>query len=99
MFESFYGLTENPFRMSADGQFRFMHKAYKKAWAYLNYALDKGEGFVLIAGRPGTGKTTLIQDTLSELDERIKPVKLISNQLQGEELLRLVALELGLQPQ
>ena len=99
MFESFYGLTENPFRMSADGQFRFMHKAYKRAWAYLNYALDKGEGFVLIAGRPGTGKTTLIQDTLSELDERIKPVKLISNQLQGEELLRLVALELGLQAQ
>ena len=100
MFESFYGLTENPFRMSADGQFRFMHKAYKKGWAYLNYALDKGEGFVLIAGRPGTGKTTLIQDTLSELDgKRIKPVKLISNQLQGEELLRLVALELGLQAQ
>ena len=100
MFEAFYGLSENPFRMSADEQFRFMHKAYKKAWAYLNYALDKGEGFVLITGRPGTGKTTLIHDTLSDLDsERIRPVRIISNQFQGEELLRLVALELGLQAQ
>jgi type II secretory pathway predicted ATPase ExeA len=100
MFESFYGLTANPFRMSADEQFRFMHKAYKKAWAYLNYALDKGEGFVLITGRPGTGKTTLIRDTLAELDsERVKPVSVVCNQLQDEELLRLVALGLGLQAQ
>ena len=70
MFESFYGLTANPFRMSADEQFRFVHKTYKKAWAYLNYALDKGEGFVLITGRPGTGKTTLVRDTLAELKKR-----------------------------
>ncbi len=100
MFEPFYGLTGNPFRMSADEQFRFVHKTYKKAWAYLKYALEKGEGFVLITGRPGTGKTTLIRDTIAELDsEQVKPLNIVSNQFQGEELLRLVALELGFQAQ
>jgi type II secretory pathway predicted ATPase ExeA len=96
MFESFYGFTDNPFRMSTDVQFRFAHRAYVKAWSHLNYALEKGEGFVLITGRPGTGKTTLIHDLLSELDsDSLQAVSLVSHQLQGEELLRLVALELG----
>ncbi len=100
MFESFYGLTTNPFRMSADEQFRYAHRAYVKAWSYIKYALEQGEGFVLITGRPGTGKTTLVRDTLSELDnDRIYAVNLVSNQLQGEELLRLVALEFGYQAQ
>jgi type II secretory pathway predicted ATPase ExeA/outer membrane protein OmpA-like peptidoglycan-associated protein len=96
MFESFYGFTDNPFRMSADEHFRYAHRAYVKAWSYLKYALEQGEGFVLITGRPGTGKTTLIRDTLSELDsDSLQAVSLISHQLLGEELLRLVALELG----
>ncbi|MEJ2454643.1 MAG: AAA family ATPase [Candidatus Thiodiazotropha sp.] len=100
MFESFYGLTSNPFRMSADEQFRYAHRAYVKAWSYIKYALEQGEGFVLITGRPGTGKTTLIRDTLSEIDsDRIYAVNLVSNQLQGEELLRLVALEFGFEAQ
>ncbi len=96
MFESFYGLKSNPFRMSADEHFRYSHQGYVKAWSYLKYALEQAEGFVVITGRPGTGKTTLIRDTLSELDsDRILPVNLVTNQLQGEELLRLVALEFG----
>lgn len=96
MFESFYGLTANPFRMSADEHFRYAHRTYVKAWSYLKYALEQAEGFVLITGRPGTGKTTLVRDILRELDdERVEPVNLVTNRLQGEELLRLVALEFG----
>lgn len=96
MFESFYGLTANPFRMSADENFRYAHRTYIKAWSYLTYALEQAEGFVLITGKPGTGKTTLIRNILSELDsERVRPVTLVTNLLQGEELLRLVALEFG----
>jgi type II secretory pathway predicted ATPase ExeA len=100
MFESFYGLSANPFRLSADERFRFAHRAYAKAWSYLKYALERGEGFVLITGRPGTGKTTLIRDILSELDEsKIVAVNLVTNQLQSEELLRMVALKLGFDAQ
>jgi type II secretory pathway predicted ATPase ExeA/outer membrane protein OmpA-like peptidoglycan-associated protein len=96
MFETFYELTTNPFRLSVDENFCYNHRAYNKAWSYLKYALGQAEGFVLITGRPGTGKTTLVRNILSELqDESVWPVNLATNQFQGEELLRLVALDFG----
>ncbi|MES9851870.1 MAG: AAA family ATPase [Candidatus Thiodiazotropha sp. L084R] len=97
MFESYYELNENPFRLSADENFRFAHKNYLKAWSYLSYALEQGEGFVMITGQPGCGKTTLIRDILSQLDSsKTLAINLVTNQLQAEELLRKVALEYGL---
>ncbi|MES9827647.1 MAG: AAA family ATPase [Candidatus Thiodiazotropha sp.] len=97
MFESYYKLDANPFRLSADERFRFAHKNYLKAWSYLVYALEQGEGFIMITGRPGSGKTTLIRDILSEVDKsKILAINLVTNQLQAEELLRKVALEYGL---
>ncbi|MEW8360880.1 MAG: AAA family ATPase [Candidatus Thiodiazotropha sp.] len=97
MFESYYKLNANPFRLSADEQFRFAHKNYLKAWSHLKYALQQGEGFVMITGRPGSGKTTLIRDIVSEIDSsEILAINLVTNQLQAEELLRKVALEFGL---
>ncbi|MEJ2611210.1 MAG: AAA family ATPase, partial [Candidatus Thiodiazotropha sp.] len=97
MFESYYKLDANPFRLSADESFRFAHKNYLKAWSYLSYALDQGEGFVMVSGKPGCGKTTLIRDILSELDtSKVLAINLVTNQLQAEELLRKVALEFGL---
>ncbi len=100
MFESFYGLSANPFRLSADEGFRFAHRSYKKAWSYLKYALDQAEGFVLVTGRPGTGKTTLIRDIINDIDpSKLTVVKLITNQFQSEELLRMIALELGFEAQ
>jgi type II secretory pathway predicted ATPase ExeA/outer membrane protein OmpA-like peptidoglycan-associated protein len=97
MFESYYKLDANPFRLSADEQFRFAHKNYLKAWSYLKYALEQGEGFIMVTGRPGSGKTTLIRDILAQVDEsQILAVNLVTNQLQAEELLRKVALEFGL---
>lgn len=97
MFESYYELNDNPFRLSADESFRFAHKNYLKAWSYLSYALEQGEGFVMITGQPGCGKTTLIRDILAQLDqEKTLAINLVTNQLQAEELLRKVALEYGL---
>jgi type II secretory pathway predicted ATPase ExeA/outer membrane protein OmpA-like peptidoglycan-associated protein len=97
MFESYYKLDANPFRLSADEQFRFAHKNYQKAYSYLKYALDQGEGFIMVTGQPGSGKTTLIRDIVSEVDDsKILAINLVTNQLQAEELLRKVALEFGL---
>jgi type II secretory pathway predicted ATPase ExeA len=97
MFESYYQLTENPFRLSADESYRFAHKNYLKAWSHLSYSLEQGEGFVMITGIPGSGKTTLIRDILAKLDKsKVLAINLVTNQLQAEELLRKVALEFGL---
>ena len=65
MYEAFYGLTADPFRLSADPRFCFSHQSYARAKAYVQYALHRAEGFVMITGRPGTGKTTLVQDLLA----------------------------------
>ncbi|MGD8912018.1 MAG: AAA family ATPase [Candidatus Thiodiazotropha sp.] len=97
MFESYYKLDANPFRLGADEHFRFAHKSYQKAYSYLKYALDQGEGFIMVTGWPGSGKTTLIRDILAQVDKsKILAINLVTNQLQAEELLRKVALEFGL---
>lgn len=96
MYESYFGFKDTPFRLSADERFRYAHKNYLRASAHLAYALEQGEGFVLITGQAGSGKTTLIRDVISELDEtRYHTLNLVTSQLQAEELLRKVALEYG----
>jgi type II secretory pathway predicted ATPase ExeA/outer membrane protein OmpA-like peptidoglycan-associated protein len=97
MYESYFGLKDTPFRLSADEGFRYAHENYLRASAYLAYALEQGEGFVMITGHPGSGKTTLIRDVISELDEtQYNVLNIVTSQLQAEELLRKVALEYGL---
>ena len=54
MYEQFYGFREEPFRLSPDSRLCFPHTSYKKAKAYMQYALHRREGFVMVTGRPGT---------------------------------------------
>ncbi|WP_316365593.1 AAA family ATPase [Candidatus Thiodiazotropha sp. CDECU1] len=97
MYESFFGFKDTPFRLSADEKFRYAHNNYLRASAHLAYALQQGEGFVMITGQPGSGKTTLIRDVISELDKaKYHCLNLVTSQLHAEELLRKVALEFGL---
>ena len=58
MYEVFYNLKAEPFRLSPDHKFCFDHKGYAKARAYMAYAFVRAEGFVMITGRPGTGIRT-----------------------------------------
>ncbi|MES9939148.1 MAG: AAA family ATPase [Candidatus Thiodiazotropha sp. 6PLUC7] len=97
MYESYFGFKDTPFRLSADEKFRYAHRNYLRASAYLAYALQQSEGFVMITGQPGSGKTTLVRDVISEIDaSRFNALNLVTSQLQAEELLRKVALEYGL---
>ncbi len=97
MYENFYGFNDEPFRLSPDSRLCFQHPSYRKAKAYMQYALHRGEGFVMITGRPGTGKTTLIGDLLNSLvNSNVKFSRLTSTQLEAEDLLRLVVLDFGI---
>lgn len=97
MYESFYGLREEPFRLSPDSRQCFKHPTYQKARAYMQYALERREGFVMVTGRPGTGKTTLINDITTQLNSQGNlHAALTSTQVQAEDLLRLVVLKFGL---
>lgn len=93
MYESFYGLTEEPFRLTPDSRLCYMHSSYKNAKAYMHYALYRGEGFVVVTGNPGTGKSTLISDLTSEFDGgKVLFSSLNCTQVQGDDLIRLIAL-------
>jgi type II secretory pathway predicted ATPase ExeA len=97
MYDKFYGLREEPFRLSPDSRRCFMHSSYKKAKAYMQYALQRREGFVMVTGQPGTGKTTLINDITSQLSSQGNlHAALTSTQIQADDLLRLTVLKFGL---
>jgi putative secretion ATPase (PEP-CTERM system associated) len=97
MYEEFYNLKEEPFRLSPNSRFCFKHPTYKKAFAYMQYALHRGEGFVMVTGQPGTGKTTLINDLISSVAEGLAVFANISStQLEADDLLRMVAYTFGL---
>jgi putative secretion ATPase (PEP-CTERM system associated) len=98
MYEAFYNLTEEPFRLSPNSRFCFRHSSYRKAKVYMQYALNRGEGFVMVTGQPGTGKSTLIDDLTSELhDGSTVFANLTSTQIEADDLLRLVVLNFGLE--
>ena len=97
MYEQFYGLREEPFRLSPDSRMCFMHPSYSKAKAYMQYALQRKEGFVMVTGRPGTGKTTLINDITARLaSQGHLHAALTSTQIGADDLLRLTVLKFGL---
>lgn len=97
MYDKFYNLKAKPFRLSPDPRFLFRSKVHSKALAYLRYGLQTGEGFVVITGGVGTGKTTLARLILSKINKsKITAVELMTSQLESDDLLRLVAAALGL---
>ena len=97
MYEEFYKLKAKPFRLSPDPRFLFRSKVHSKALAYLRYGLQAGEGFVVITGGAGTGKTTLARLILSTINKsKVMAVELVTSQLESDDLLRLVAAALGL---
>ncbi|MEH6570721.1 MAG: AAA family ATPase, partial [Halioglobus sp.] len=96
MYEAFYNLNAEPFRLSPDHRFGYEHEGYAKARAYMAYAFMRAEGFVMITGRPGTGKTTLIGELIDKLaDENVVTANLVCTQLQADDLLKMVAYTFG----
>jgi putative secretion ATPase (PEP-CTERM system associated) len=97
MYETFYGLTGKPFQLNPDPAFLFSSKGHSSAYAYLKYGVFQGEGFIVVTGEIGAGKTTLIRALLEELDPaRVIAAQLVSTMLDSDNLLRAVATAFGL---
>ena len=92
VYKSCYRLKDEPFRLSPDHRYSYVHPSYANAKAYLKYAISQGEGFIAITGEPGTGKTTLINGLLDELDKtRIQVATLRNIHLDPGNLVKMVA--------
>jgi putative secretion ATPase (PEP-CTERM system associated) len=91
MYESFYSLSGMPFQLTPDSRFYFGSQEHKKAMSFLQYGLSQQEGFVVITGEIGAGKTTLIEQLLSTLNpERFVAARLVTTQLGGFETLCMI---------
>ncbi|MDQ2879307.1 MAG: AAA family ATPase [Pseudomonadota bacterium] len=98
MYDEHYGFTGRPFQLTPDPRFWFDTATHKKAMSYLGYGLAQGEGFIVITGDVGAGKTTLVGHLTAKIDPaRLHVVKIASTQIDPEDLLRLVAAGLGVE--
>ncbi len=92
MYESYYGFTGKPFALSPDARFFYPSRAHKRAMSYLDYGVQSGEGFIVVTGDVGAGKTTLVQGLLNSLrGKSIVAAHVVSTQLEGLDLLQTVA--------
>ncbi len=98
MFEDFYGLTGKPFQLTPDPQFYFHSLTHRKALSYLGYGLAQGEGFIVITGEVGAGKSTLVEHLVSTVDSSQLTVgQIVTSKLDGEEIVHVVAQSFGLE--
>ncbi len=98
MYSEFYNLRGSPFRLNPDHRFFFVAEPHEKAIAHLKYALNRNEGFVVITGEVGAGKTTLVNRMLSDLEEsRYITGNIVTSFIEHEELVSLVAATFGIE--
>jgi putative secretion ATPase (PEP-CTERM system associated) len=97
MYETYYGLSAKPFQLRPDPHFYFGSKGHKRAMAYLEYGLSQGEGFIVITGEVGAGKTTLVRNLFNRLPlERIVAAHIVNTHLDADDTLRMVVSGFGL---
>ncbi len=96
MYEAFYGLSSKPFQLNPDPSFYFSSKQHRRAKAYLDYGVMRNEGFIVITGEIGAGKTTIVRGLLDSLNRsNVVAGHLVSTQLDAEDTLRMVAAAFG----
>ncbi|MGD9773068.1 XrtA/PEP-CTERM system-associated ATPase [Diaphorobacter sp.] len=96
MYEAFYGLKSKPFQLNPDPGFYFSSKQHQRARAYLEYGVMCCEGFIVITGEVGAGKTTIVRGLLDSLDaQTVVAAHLVSTQLGAEDTLRMVGAAFG----
>jgi len=96
MYQSFYGLTGKPFQLNPDPHFYFGSKQHRRAMAYLEYGMHQNEGFIVITGEVGAGKTTIVRNLMDSLDStQVVAAHLVSTQLDAEDILNLVGAAFG----
>lgn len=92
MYEKYYGFRERPFQLTPTPNWFYASKLHKRALAYLQYGLTQGEGFIVITGDVGTGKTTIANQLLSQLNQdEIIAKQIVTSKLEPDDLIRMIA--------
>jgi len=96
MYEAFYGLKSRPFQLTPDPHYYFESLTHRKALSYLGYGLAQGEGFIVITGDVGAGKTTLVSHLMATIDKaRLTAANIVTTKLDGDDVVRVAANHFG----
>jgi general secretion pathway protein A len=96
MYNQFYGFKENPFEITPDPDFLYLSESHREALAHLTYSARERKGFTVITGEVGTGKTTLVNAFLSQLNGKVKTAYIFNPKLTSLDFLRYICEDLGL---
>lgn len=97
MYESYFGLTGAPFLLNPDPSFFFDSRGHSSALSYLKFGLYQAEGFIVVTGDIGAGKTTLVRTLLNDIDnDKVVAAQLVSTQLEAGDLLRSAIAAFGI---
>ena len=98
MYLELFDLEEHPFRLNPDPGFLYLSPQHARALAYIESTLWFTDGFVVITGETGCGKTTLIEKFLSELDETVTVARLAQTQVSPVDFLQTLLVQFGYRP-
>lgn len=96
MHEDYYGFSEKPFNLTPDPKYLYKSHSHANAFDLLQYAIRRREGFVVVTGDIGTGKTTLCRAVLEQLDRKTFTALVLNPFLSEEDLLRLILQDFGI---
>jgi general secretion pathway protein A len=97
MYDQFYGLSGRPFQLTPDPQYYFESGTHRKALSYLGYGLAQGEGFIVITGEVGAGKSTLVGHLMRTIDKsRLTASSIVTSQLDGSDMVQMAAESFGI---
>ena len=98
MFDQYYGFSGRPFQLTPDPAFYFESITHRKALSYLGYGMAQGEGFIVITGEIGSGKSTMVAHLMKKVDpEQMTVGQVVTSNLDGGELVHLVAQGFGIE--
>ena len=96
MYESHFGFSGSPFQLNPDPAFYFDSRGHSNALAYLKFGAHQGEGFIVVTGEIGAGKTTLVRTLLEGLNpDQVVAAQVVSTQLESSELLQAILMAFG----
>lgn len=97
MYDQFYGFSGRPFQLTPDPAFYFESLTHRKALSYLGYGLAQGEGFIVITGEVGAGKSTLVSHLMQTIDRaRLTAATIVTSQLDSADLVAMTAQSFGI---
>ena len=99
MYENFYGLTEKPFQIVPNPSYLYMSPIHENALTYLEYGLMENVGFILLTGKVGTGKTTLVRHIMDQFESEKEIAVIFNTDVTTDELVYLILQAFELEPE